>query len=58
MSPRAAALLLAGCLATAPAGKTVASATGEDDHVSVTVTPHLDPADIKQMPARASEAPV
>jgi hypothetical protein len=50
MSPRAAALLLAGCLLLpAAADKTVASATGENDDVIVTVTLHLDPADIKQM---------
>jgi len=50
MSPRTAALLLAGCLAmAAPADKTVASASGENDDVSLTVTLHLDSADIKQM---------
>jgi hypothetical protein len=50
MSPRAAALLLAGCLLLpAAADKTVASATGENDDVVLTVTLHLDPADIKQM---------
>ena len=50
MSPRSAALLLAACLAMAtPADKTVVSATGENDDVSLTVTLHLDPADIKQM---------
>lgn len=51
MSPRAAALLLAGCLAmaAATADKTVASATGENDDVVLTVTLQLDPAAIKQM---------
>ena len=50
MSPRSPALLLAGCLLLpAAADKTVASATGENDDVSLSVTLHLDPADIKQM---------
>jgi hypothetical protein len=50
MFPRTAALLLAGCLVVAaPADKTVASATGENDDLVLTVTLHLDPADIKQM---------
>jgi hypothetical protein len=50
MSPRSAALLLAAGLAlAAPADKTVGSATAENDDVSLTVTLHLDPADIKQM---------
>jgi len=50
MSSRAAAVLVAGCLVLAAAAdRTVASATGENDDVSVTVTLHLDPAGIKQM---------
>jgi hypothetical protein len=52
MSPRIATALLVGCLApllAAPADKTVASATGENDDLVVTVTLHLDPADIQQM---------
>jgi hypothetical protein len=50
MFPRAAALLLAGCLLLpAAADKTVASATAENDDVVVTVTLHLDSADIKRM---------
>jgi len=50
MFPRAAALLLSGCFVLAAAAdKTVATATGENDDVIVTVTLHLDPAGIKQM---------
>ncbi|HMD69828.1 MAG TPA: hypothetical protein VKF41_00710 [Bryobacteraceae bacterium] len=50
MSPRTTALLLAGCLLLpAAADKTVASASGENDDISLTVTLHLDPAEIKQM---------
>ena len=50
MSPRTAALLLAAGLAmAAPVDKTVASATAENDDIALTVTLHLDPADIKQM---------
>jgi hypothetical protein len=46
----AAAVPLVCCLLLArPAEKTVASATGENDDLAVTVTLHLDPADIKQM---------
>jgi hypothetical protein len=52
MLSRAAAVLLAGCLVlilAAPVDKTVASATGENDDVVVTMTLHLDPADVKGM---------
>ena len=51
MSPRAAVVLLFGCLvwilASAADKNTVATATGENDDLVLTVTLHLDPADIK-----------
>jgi hypothetical protein len=52
MSARAAAVLLICCLTllvAKTADKTVASASGENDDLVVTMTLHLDPADIKQM---------
>jgi hypothetical protein len=52
MKPRIAAVGLVCCvvaLLAKTADKSVASATGENDDLILTVTVHLDPADIKQM---------
>jgi hypothetical protein len=49
MVPRLFAVLLLPALLLTAAKKTVSTATGENDELILTVTLHIDPADIKEM---------
>ncbi len=49
MVPRLFAIFLVSALLLTAAKKTVSTATGENDDLILTVTLHIDPADIKEM---------